>query len=322
MDRRTFLQRSGLVALTSPLWACAPNSSDTATPEDVSASSADAQLARIGITTVCIRSRFPMSRTMMAEPYTGPDLNLETAPEFIANELGLHKVEVWDFHFDDTSIAYCERVRNAAARAGSSIINIQVDDLPDLSDPNPDVRARGVAQAKEWIDRAVALGSPRIRVQTGGGEGQTFEVAVTADSYRQIAAYGQEKNVTVLVENFLGFSADIDNVVAIVETVDHPMCRALADFGNTPPGSTENQVAGLRKMFPYLAFVSAKGTGFNAQYEHSDYDVGALVRATEASGYTGIYSIEMWPDADSQPPADPLRAANWMKETILANLRA
>jgi sugar phosphate isomerase/epimerase len=279
MDRRKFLQQSSLVALTSTVWACAPGETDTgaAATESMAESSDDAKLARIGITTVCLRSRFPATRTMMAEAYDGPDLSLETAPAYIADELGLHNVEVWDFHFTDQSIAYCERVREAAARAGSTIINIQVDRLPDLSSPDAEERALGITQAKEWIDRAEAIGAPSIRVNTGGTEGQTFEVDVTAESFRQIADYGQEKGVIVLVENHVGFSHDIDKVVAILKTVNHPSCRALADYGNTPSGTTQDRIDGLKKMFPYLAFVSAKGTGYDEQMHHSVYDFGALV---------------------------------------------
>jgi sugar phosphate isomerase/epimerase len=324
MDRRTFLQNSSLLALSTSFWGCTPGGTDTQTaaaPEAAGAT-AEAKLARIGITTVCIRSYFPSTRTMMAEPNTAPTINLEAAPAFINDHFGLKNVEVWDFHFDDMSLAYCERVRAAAERIGSRISNVQIDRLADLSDPDPAQRALGVTQAKEWVDRVAAIGAPSFRVNTGGKEGQTFDVAVTSESFRQIADYAGEKNVTVLVENHIGFSMDIDKVVAILQTLDHPHCRALADYGNTPAGSTDDRVAGLQKLFPYLAFVSAKGTGYNDQLEHSDYDFGALVRATEASGYRGIYSVEMWPDGDSQPPADPIRAGNWMKDQVLANISA
>lgn len=319
MNRRTFLERSGVALMASPLWGCAGSS---ALASAVGAGSGDPRLARIGITTVSIRSRFASTRTMQAEPTTASLLTLETAPEFIADQFGLHNVEVWDFHFDELSIAYCERVRQAAARVGSRISNIQIDRLSDLSSTDPSERERGVTLAREWVDRTVAIGAPSMRVNTGGGAGRVFDPNVTAESFRQITAYAAQRGITVLVENHTGFSMNIDNVVAILQRVNHPRCRALADYGNTPAGGINERVAGLGKLFPWLAFVSAKGTGFDADSHHSDYDFAALVRATEASGYRGIYSIEMWPDGDSPPPADPIRAATLMREAILENIRA
>lgn len=277
-------------------------------------------MARIGITTVCLRSRFPRTRAM-GEPTTASDLDLLTAPKYIADTFGIHNVEVWDLHFEDQSIAFCERARAAAAEVGSKFINIQIDSMADLSVPDAATRAQGVTQAKQWMDRAVALGAPSIRVNTGGSEGQTMDLDVIVDSFKQIAAYGQQVGVTVLVENHTGFSIDVDTVVAIVDAVNHPMCRTLLDYGNTPAGSIEGRIEAIQKLAPKLALVSAKGTGFDDQYVHTDYDFGALVKATEDTGYRGIYSIEMWPDADSQAPADPVAAATWMRDQILANLR-
>ncbi len=314
MDRRTFIQRSSLLVAAAPLWGCAPRAENTAAP--------DARLERIGVTSVCFRSRFPTTRTLMAEPTTGSDLTLETFPDFVRSELGLRHVEVWERQFDDTSLAYCERVRAAAERIGSRISNIQVSGLANLSDADAAVRDQGVAGAREWVDRAVAMGAPSIRVDAGGRPGETYQPEITLDSYRRIVDYAAEKDIIVLVENHSGFTRDIDIVVSIIQAIDSPHCRALVDYGNTPAGSLEDRIGGLNKMLPYLAFVSAKGTGFDDQMVHTDYDFAALVRATEVSGYRGIYSIEMWPDADSPPPADPLRAALWMRDQIVENISA
>ena len=326
MQRRTFVQRSILFAVAVPLVGCSQDDAATgeaAAPDSGSANSGvDARLARLGITTVCLRSRFTQTKTMMAEPSTAPMLTLLTAPRFIADELGLHNVEVWDFHFDEKTIPYCEQVRAAAEAAGSRISNVQVDDLPDLSAVDAATRAQGVAQAKEWVDRTVALGAPSFRVNTGGTEGGTMPLELTAESFKQIADYAGQKNVTVLVENHVGYSRDIDNVVRLVDAVNHPNCRILCDYGNTPAGATQERVAALSKLFPKTAFVSAKAVAFDDELKPATYDYGALVKATEDSGYTGIYSIEMWPEGSATPPADPVRAALNMKELTLQNMRA
>lgn len=313
MQRRTFLKQ-GSGALVGSLWACSASWTGGGAP---SASGAD-RFPRIGVTTVSFRSRFPATRSMNGGPVTNPELTLPAAPEFFAREVGLHNVEIWDLQFAEQSVAYCQSIRVAAEAAGSRIANLQIDGVGDLSAAAPATRAEALAKSKAWMDRAVVLGSPRIRFNTGPGPGQPFDLGVTSDSFRQLAEYGERVGVTVLVENH---GTPIPDVVAIVNEVNHPRCRSLVDFGNTTPGgTTEEKIAALRPMFDHLGFVSAKASEFDDEYRHTSWDIGALVRAIEQSGYRGIYSVELW--NTSAPPADTVRAARAVRDTIARNLHA
>jgi hypothetical protein len=64
--------------------------------------------------------------------------------------------------------------------------------------------------------------------------------------------------------------------------------------------------------------VSAKQLDFDDQNRHTNYDVVPLIRATEASGYKGIYSIEFY----GRPPKDTVAAAKALLQTIAANIKA
>src|SRR5207244_7385517 len=103
------------------------------------------------------------------------DLTLLTAPNFIASELGLHNVEIWSAQFAETSLDYCRQVKAAAAAAGSKIIDIQVDGPENLSDPDAAKRAASIDQIKQWMDRAAAVGAPRMRANTGGGRPEPWD---------------------------------------------------------------------------------------------------------------------------------------------------
>jgi L-ribulose-5-phosphate 3-epimerase len=315
MDRRTFLQKFGLTALAAPLYGFRYSADPRV--EIAAYLEAGVSMDRMGMTTVSFRSRFP-STARMGEPTTAPNLSLETAPRFIADEFGIHNVEVWDQHFDDFSIEYCERVREAAARSGSRIINIQSERVVGVSSPDPEVRDRAVANAHEWMDRATAMGCPSVRINTGGSPTAKMDLEVTAGSFRRIAEYGEAVGVMVLIENHGGYSARIANVAAIVAAVDHPMCRSIIDFGNTPAQTTDDRIADISRLFPTLQMVSAKGVDFDESFDHVSYDIGALVRATEASGFRGIYSVELY--TSNAPPPEPIRAARTVKREILANL--
>ena len=316
MNRRSFIRLGGRAAAIVPIWAAAPG---LARLSAAAQPAAGAVLRRIGITTVCFRERFTQTRTKTAGPLAAnEELTLLTAPKFIADTLGLHNVEIWSAQFADTSLDYCRRIKAAAEAAQSRIINIQVDGPENLSDPDAAKRAASVEAIKKWLDRAAAVGAPTCRANTGGGPPEAWDVNRTADSFRQLAQYGRKIGVKILVENHVGYSADIDKVMAVVQAVNDPYCRSLADWGNTPSSSPEARVAGLSKMFPYLELVSAKELDFDEQNRHVNYDVVPLIKATEASGYKGIYSIEFY----GKPPKDVVAAARDMIAALSANIKA
>jgi sugar phosphate isomerase/epimerase len=318
MNRRSFIRLGGQAAALVPFWAAVPvfaNRQGMAPAQQMP----EAVRRRIGITTVCFRERFSQTRDKKAAPLPADQaLTLLTAPKFIADTLGLHNVEVWSQQFADMSLDYCREIKAAADAVKSRIINIQVDGQDNLSDPDPAKRAASIDALKKWMDRAAAVGAPTCRANTGGGPAEAWDVNRTADSFRQLAQYGKTINVKVLVENHTGYSADIDKVVAVVKAVNDPYCRALSDWGNTPSSSPEARLAGLSKMFPHIALVSAKELDFDEQNHHVNYDVVPLIKATEASGYKGIYSIEFY----GKPPKDVVAAARDMIAALAANIKA
>ena len=319
MNRRSFIRFGTQAAAVVPFWGAAPAFASFSRQPAAAQKVPAAVLRRIGITTVCFRERFAQTREKGSAPLA-PDqeLTLLTAPKFIAETLGLHNVEIWNLQFADLSLDYCRKVKAAAEAVKSRIINVQVDGPENLSDPDAAKRAASVEAIKKWMDRAAAVGAPTCRANTGGGAPEAWDVNRTADSFRQLAQYGRKIGVKILVENHIGYSADIDKVVAVVKAVNDPFCRTLSDWGNTPSSSPEARVAGLSKLFPYLELVSAKELDFDEQNRHVNYDVVPLIKATEASGYKGIYSIEFY----GKPPKDVVAAAKDMIAALAANIKA
>jgi hypothetical protein len=94
MNRRQFLERSGQALATIPLVSLGSRFDLLA--QGAAPSIPAPVLERLGITTVCFRERFPATRTKGAAAPPEGDLTLLTAPKFIADQLGLHNVEVHD----------------------------------------------------------------------------------------------------------------------------------------------------------------------------------------------------------------------------------
>jgi len=140
-----------------------------------------------------------------------------------------------------------------------------------------------------------------------------------AGSFRELCNYGKKIGVKILVENHIGFSRDIDKAVAIVKAVNDPNCRMICDWGNTPAHTDSERVAALSKIFPYLELVSAKELDFDEQNRHTSYDIVPIIKATEASGFRGIYSIEFY--TEKSPPPDVVVAAKNMIQVLAANIK-
>ena len=323
MNRRSFLQQSGRALVAVPFMPLASDLLNAAGTTTVFQGIPPAILKRIGITTVCFRERFPATRSRGAAAPSGGDLTLLDMPKFVADNLGVHNVEVWNAQFADMSLDYCRKLKAAADAAGSKINNLQLDlsgGQDNLSDPDDAKRAANIAKVKEWMDRAAACGCTSMRANTGGGAETAYDAKRTAASFRELAQYGQPKGVMILIENHVGYSANIDHVVEIVKDVNHPNCKVICDWGNTPAnGTPADKVVALSKLFPYVHLVSAKELDFDENNKHASYDVLPIIKATEAAGFKGVYSIEFY---SSKPPKDVVAAAKDLVNALAANIKA
>lgn len=316
MKRREFLLQTGGALAAAPFLPLPSIASAQTIPPAV--------MRRIGITTVCFREQFQKTKGRGVTIAPGNELTLLTAPKFIADKLGIHNVEIWNSQFDEDTVDYAKKIKAAAEAVGSKIINLQLDLGPadTLSDPDPAKRAAAATAIKKWMDITSATGAPSMRANTGGGTPANWNLERTAGEFRKLAEYGKTIGLTVLVENHIGYSADIDKVVAIVNTVNHPNLKTLCDWGNSPAGGTLDQkIAALGKLFPKMGLVSAKELDFDENNNHIDYDVVPIIKATEAAGYKGIYSIEFY-SVNNKPPKDVVAAAKVMVNQLAANIKA
>jgi sugar phosphate isomerase/epimerase len=233
------------------------------------------------------------------------------APKFVREELGLTQLEIIINHLDERTVSYAERVRSAADKVGVKFINFQLGGQMSASDPA--VRAKSIDEIKDGMRIAAALGAPTVRADVGGRAGEPLELAITADSYKQLVEFGATIGVMPMPENHGGHSTDPDTLVSILKAID-PRIRAIVDWGNFRVDNQAQRIESTRKLLPYTGLVSAKVDRFDAEYRPG-YDVAELVRLVEGSGYRGKYSIEI-----TNPPADIVRGARVARDLIAANL--
>lgn len=277
------------------------------------------QAARLAMNTACFRHNFTPP---LGEPAaSGPKLDMLTAPAFLRDTFGITNLEVWNLMVPDPSLDYARKMRAAAEAVGGRIMDVQIDGNYDLSAADTKRRDDSIAFAKRWMDFSKAAGSPRVRINIGGGpKGTPLALEPALASFHTLIDYGDAIGVTVLTENHGGVGGNVDNCVAFLKALNDKKPRAILDWGNSDAVTPEARFADLGTMLPYLALVKVKGVHFDKDYHHIDYPIGPIVRATEARGFRGIYSIELYAEPDH--PQDPVAAARTMIAEIVPELRS
>jgi sugar phosphate isomerase/epimerase len=265
--------------------------------------------------------RIGVSSNSFRTMFTNGSLDMFRYPAFVKSQLNLTNLELINGGFAAQDDAYCRRIGQTARDEGCRIINVLHTDQTVLPiDPDPAVRQKSIDTLKRWMDMCAIIGSPSFRSNSSfkrpGEEPNALERIVAM--YKELAAYGQSVGVKLLVENHVGFQAVIDNAIAIIKGVNSPNCRGIVDWGNSPATDDAGRVADIQRMMPYVDLVSAKGVDFDENNRHISFDQAALVRAAEAGGYRGLYSVDLFANPE---PKDPVGAARTMVATIQDNLR-
>jgi sugar phosphate isomerase/epimerase len=275
ISRRTFIE-------TCALLAAAPQAQPAATPDIHFPASPRERLAV---------ASYPFRNFMDRPGHAG--LKLTDFAAMVVEKFGIHNIEPLGSHFPSTEPAYLEELRRVVEQAHSHIVNIPASVGASLYDPDPARRDKAIAGSKKWVNVAVAIGSPSIRVHIQGARGAVPDVARTSESLKQVAEYGAAKNVMINLENDDLVTEDAFFLVKVIDAVGSPWLRGLPDFGNSMMKGDED--------FNYKAVEAMFRHAYNISHvKDSEVDNGKVVRVSmaktfgiaNAAGYRGYFSME------------------------------
>jgi sugar phosphate isomerase/epimerase len=240
--------------------------------------------------------------------------------EFVAHvsaKFNIKKIEPWSAHFRSLEKAYLEELRAAVAKAGGAIVNIAVDGEHSPYAADSSERERAVAFSKEWIDAAVAIGSPSVRTNIPQAKDSKPDLVRTAESMKRVAEYGASKNVVVNMENDNAVSEDPFFLVKVIEKVNSQWLHALPDFANTLAAYEEAYAyRGIEAMFGHaynISHVKETEVG-DGKDKIAHVDLAKTFWYAKLHGYKGYFSME-W---DS--PGDAYAGTAGLIEKTLQNL--
>jgi sugar phosphate isomerase/epimerase len=280
MNRRRFLHTSVLGLGAAAVY----RSLDAAAPVPTTQFPTDPR-ARLAIATYPFRE--------FVDPKKGK-LALVDFPRMVADRYGVPGLEPLDSHFPSTDAGYLDKLRTAVEKAKTHVVNIPLEVGASFYDPDAARRGVAVANAKRWVDVAVALGSPSIRTHIEGRKGVKPDAVRAAESLREVADHGATKGVVIHLENDDPETEDAFFIVEVITRAAHPWLRGLPDFCNSMllgKGEEYNDKA-MTAMFAHAyGICHVKDSEVDGKRVFR-VDVAKIFGIAKAAGYRGYFSME------------------------------
>lgn len=212
----------------------------------------------------------------------------------VKKEFNLSNIEPLGQHFGSTEPEYLGEFREAVEKAGSHVVNIPTGVRNSFYDPDQSKRQAAVEQGKKWVDAAVTLGSPSLRMNLPAYRHTKPDVDLTSESLKQLSEYAAEKNVLINLENDDLFSEDALFIVSVIQKANHPYLHALPDFCNSMlSGNPQFCYDALKAMFPLaLNIAHMKDSEADDKGKVYTVDVARCFEIAKRAGYKGYFSME------------------------------
>lgn len=221
---------------------------------------------------------------------------------------------------------YINNVKRRAFQLGLDISGTGVKN--DFANPDPAKRAADVKLVKEWIDVAVKLGAPVIRVFAGeipaGYENRRAEVAkYMAASLKECAEYGKLRGVLVGLQNHGDFLQNAEQCIEMVKLVNSDWFGLIVDTGKF---LTDDPYVDIAKVMPYAVNFQIKESPFGPRGTVKT-DLKRLMKIVDNSGFRGYLPIETLEiKGDPRPvpdiPYDPYKTVPTFLKDVKAAIKA
>lgn len=209
----------------------------------------------------------------------------------LAADMALDAIEPTSYYFpSDVSNELLSNLRRHAFLRGLDISGTAIGNDFCVA-PGPDREAQ-LALARTWIDRAAVLNAPMIRVFAGRTpRGETEEVAVARaiEGFKEVLPYAAEKGVFLALENHGGITATSDQMMTLIEAIDHPYFAVNLDTGNF---RTEDPYGDLARIAPYAVNVQVKTEISRSGGPKEEADIARLIQILRDVKYSGYVVLE------------------------------
>jgi sugar phosphate isomerase/epimerase len=223
-------------------------------------------------------------------------LTLQQFAASIPEKFQVPGIEPWSRHFESTEPDYVRQLSEAFQRAGVHVVNIPADVAVHPCTANAVQRDESLQTWRKWVDVAVGLRSPSIRVHLPA---QHADAACVIATMKAIADYGGEKGIVVNVENDDPRSEDAFRIVHVIEKVNSPYLHALPDFANSMQlGDAEYDYRAVAAMFAHAYNISHVKSEEIVKGKALRVSLPRTFAIAKKAGYRGYFSMEFEGEGD------------------------
>lgn len=209
----------------------------------------------------------------------------------LAADLGFDAVEPTSYYFPaEADDAYFARWKRHAFLQGMDVSGTAIGNNFCL--PAGPKRDEQIALTKKWIDLAASIGAPVIRTFAGSVPKDATEDAAlgwVVECYNEVLPHAEARGVVLAVENHGGITATPEQLLRIVEAIDHRNFGVNLDTANF---RTEDPYASLAMLAPYAVNVQVKTEIHPQGRPTEEADLARIVDLLRDALYSGYVVIE------------------------------
>lgn len=207
---------------------------------------------------------------------------------------------------------YVRNIKKLADELGIAISGTGIKN--DFADPSDERRALDVERVKYWIDVAVEMGAPVIRVFNGeipqdlhSSDWETIAKERIVPALRECAEYGATKGIKIGMQNHGDMTSTADQVIRILQWVDHPNLGVVNDTGCyktflAKTGEDYDWYDDIEAVIPYTYNFQVKRKPAGPNTEELT-DLEEFFTRLRYSNYRGYIPLEtLWVNADTNHP--------------------
>ena len=240
-------------------------------------------------------------------------------PDFVKNTYGINGAEYWSIPFmgRENDKDFLNDLKRRSDDNGVDNLIILVDDIdiktmqsgPSLASSNKNDRDTAIDYHKKWIDVAKEIGCHSIRVNLKSDESDNKKILDnSSESISRLIEFSKQDNISIVIENHGGITADADWLVSLIKNVDNKYVGTLPDFGDynfcVDRGALNfddigkvcknqyDKYLGVKKLMPYAKGVSAKSHEFGKDGEELSTNYSRMIKIISESNYKGYITIE------------------------------
>src|SRR5262245_4831121 len=202
----------------------------------------------------------------------------------------LDGVEPTSYYFPEpVTPEYLHQLRRRAFMLGLGISGTAVGNTFTYP-PGPQLD-KEIAHVKKWVDHAVEMSAPVIRIFAG-----TLQKETTEDQARkwciedidQCCKYAGQRGIILALENHGGIVGTVDQLLSIVREIKSDWFGVNLDTGNF---RGPDPYADLAKAAPYAVTVQVKSE-ISPGGSRSEADLGRIIDILKKAQYRGFVALE------------------------------